>query len=421
MAAPPKQKDKTTAHGNSKSEAKPHLPLSGIRVIDVATFIAAPYAAGIMGEFGADVLKVEHPFGGDPCRNFGTATKRGDTLAWLSEARNKRSVTVDLRTPEGADIFKKLVSKSDVLCENFRPGTLEKWGLGWEVLSKLNPGLVMLRISGYGQTGPYRDRPGFARIAHAVGGLAYLAGMPRETPVTPGSTTLADYLTGLYGVIGILLALRYKEKTGKGQYIDAALYESVFRLSDEMAPAYALYGTVRERTGPHNPIACPLGHFRTKDDKWVAFACTTNKLFEALAKAMDRPELASYALYGRHQKRLEARHEVNEVVSAWCGSLTRDEVEKRCNETGAPYAPLANVADIFGNRQFHARRNLVAVDDLDMEETLVVPCSLPRLSETPGGINSLGPALGQHTDEVLQDLLGMNPSEIKRLHNNRVI
>ena len=421
MAVQRKQKDRANVRDDSKPEAEPRLPLSGIRVIDVATFIAAPYAAGIMGEFGAEVLKVEHPFGGDPCRNFGTATKRGDTLAWLSEARNKKSVTVDLRTPDGAEIFKKLVAESDVLCENFRPGTLEKWGLGWEVLHGINPGLVMLRISGYGQTGPYRDRPGFARIAHAVGGLAYLAGMPRETPVTPGSTTLADYLTGLYGAIGVLLALRYKEKTGKGQYIDAALYESVFRLSDEMAPAYALYGTVRERTGPHNPIACPLGHFRTKDDKWVAFACTTDKLFEALAEAMDRPELASYALYGQHQKRLEARHEVNEVVSAWCGSLTRDEVEKKCNETGAPYAPLANIGDIFGNRQFHARSNLVAMDDPHMDETFMVPCVLPRLSETPGEINSLGPALGEHTDEVLEELLGMKPPEIKRLHQERVI
>jgi len=421
MSVQRKQKERAVASNDSKPEPKPQLPLSGVRVIDVATFIAAPYAAGIMGEFGAEVLKVEHPFGGDPCRNFGTATKRGDTLAWLSEARNKKSVTVDLRTPDGADIFKKLVTESDVLCENFRPGTLEKWGLGWEVLHELNPGLVMLRISGYGQTGPYRDRPGFARIAHAVGGLAYLAGMPRETPVTPGSTTLADYVTGLYGAIGILLALRYKEKTGRGQFIDAALYESVFRLSDEMVPAYALYGTVRERTGPHNPIACPLGHFRTKDDKWVAFACTTNKLFEALSEAMDRPELASYALYGRHHKRLEARHEVNEVVSAWCGSLTRDEVEAKCNATGAPYAPLANIADIFGNRQFHARRNLVAVDDPYMHETFIVPGVLPRLSDTPGEINSLGPALGEHTDEVLEELLGMKPAEIKRLHDNRVI
>lgn len=410
-----------TAPGRAEAAREPELPMSGIRVIDVATFIAAPYAAAIMGEFGADVVKVEHPLGGDPCRNFGTPTGRGDTLAWLSEARNKKSVTLDLRTPEGAEVFKQLVAVSDVLCENFRPGTLEKWGLGWEVLHELNPGLVMLRISGYGQTGPYRDRPGFARIAHAVGGLSYLAGMPRETPVTPGSTTLADYLTGLYGVIGILLALRYKEKTGRGQFVDAALYESVFRLSDEMVPAYARYGTVRERTGPHNLIACPLGNFRTKDDKWVAFACTTDKTFAALAEAMDRPELASYALYGRHQKRLEARHDVNEVVSAWCGSLTRAEVERRCTATGAPYAPLSNVADIFGNRQFHARRNLVAFDDPDFGDTLMVPGVLPRLSETPGRVESLGPALGQHTDEVLADLLDLTPAQIQRLHDQRIV
>lgn len=407
--------------GADQADSEGRLPLSGIRVIDAATFIAAPYAAGIMGEFGAEVLKVEHPLGGDPCRNFGTATKRGDTLAWLSEGRNKKSVTLDLRSPEGAEIFKRLVSDADVLCENFRPGTLEKWGLGWDVLHELNPRLVMLRISGYGQTGPYRDRPGFARIAHAVGGLAYLAGMPRETPVTPGSTTLADYLTGLYGAIGVLLALRYRDETGRGQYVDAALYESVFRLSDEMAPAFALNGTVRERSGPHNPIACPLGNFRTKDDKWVAFACTTNKLFKALAAAMDKPELASDALYGRHQRRLESRYEVNELVSAWCGSLTREEVEAKCEAAGAPYAPLHDVADTFANRQFHARRNLVAVDDPDFGDTLVVPCVLPRLSETPGEIRSLGPVLGQHTDEVLEELLGMDPEEIKRLHDKRVI
>ena len=398
------------------------LPLAGIRVIDVATFIAAPYAASIMGEFGAEVLKVEHPIGGDPCRNFGTPTKRGDTLAWMSEARNKKSVTVDLRSPEGAQLFKQLIAKSDVLCENFRPGTLEKWGLGWEVLREVNPGLVMLRITGYGQTGPYRDRPGFARIAHAVGGLSYLAGMARETPVTPGSTTLGDYLSGLYGLIGVLLALHHKEKTGEGQYIDVALYESVFRVTDELAPAYGRFGAVRERTGPHNPFfGCPLGNFRTKDDKWGAFACTTDKLFAALAEAMDRPELASHALYGEHAKRLEARHEVNEVVSAWCGALTRNEVRDRCRATGAPYAPLNNVADIFGNRQFAARRNLVAIDDPDLSETVVVPCVLPRLSATPGQINWLGPPLGDHTDEVLREVLDLPDKEIQRLREQRII
>ena len=173
------------------------LPLTGIRVIDVATVIAAPYCASILGEFGAEVLKVEHPVGGDACRHFGTPTSRGDTLTWLSEARNKKSVTIDLHSPEGVGLFKALAARSDVVCENFRPGTLERWGLGWDVLRQVNPGLILLRVSGYGQTGPYKDRPGFARIAHAVGGLAYLSGMPKGTPVTPGSTTLGDYLSGL--------------------------------------------------------------------------------------------------------------------------------------------------------------------------------------------------------------------------------
>jgi len=406
---------------DKKTQSKPSMPLEGIRVIDVATFIAAPYAAGILGEFGADVLKVEHPLGGDPCRQFGSLTKRGDTLAWLSEARNKKSVTVDLRNKEGADIFKRLVEKSDILCENFRPGTLEKWGLGWDVLREVNPGLVMLRVSGYGQTGPYRNRPGFARIAHAVGGLSYLAGMPRETPVTPGSTTLGDYLTGMYGVIGALLALRYKGKKGKGQYIDAALFESVFRVTDELAPAYAKFGTVRERSGAHNKIACPMGQFRTKDDKWVAFACTTDKLFAALAEAMGRPELTSHALYGEHDKRIAARHEVNELVSQWCGSLTRKEVSDKCLAAGAPYAPLNNVRDIFGNRQFMARRNLMSVDDPKLDETVIVPNTVPRLSKTPGQTKWLGPSLGEHTSEVLRDLLGFSNKEIEGLKSRRVI
>jgi succinyl-CoA:(S)-malate CoA-transferase subunit B len=398
------------------------LPLSGIRVIDVATVIAAPYCAGILGEFGAEVLKVEHPVGGDICRRYGTPTARGDTLAWLSEARNKKSVTIDLHRPDGVAVFKQLIEKADVLCENFRPGTLEKWGLSWETLHKLNPGLIMLRVTGYGQTGPYKDRPGFARIAHAVGGLAYLSGMPRGTPVTPGSTTLGDYLTGLYGCLGVLMALRYREQTGIGQYIDAALYESVFRCTDELAPAYAMYGTVRERHGPtHNDFACPYGHFPTKDGKWIAIACATDKLFVRLTEAMGRTELASSGLYGEQKTRLEHRHDVNEIVRDWCGSLTREEILKRCFATGAPAGPLNNIADIFGDRQFHARRNLVAIDDADLGETIVVPGVIPRLSETPGKIRHLGPKLGQHTEEILENLLGMSQEEISGLKKKRVI
>lgn len=397
------------------------LPLAGIRVIDVATIIAAPYCATILGEFGAEVLKVEHPIGGDPARHFGTPTNVGDTLCWLSEARNKKSVTIDLRSAQGAELFKALVAKTDVVCENFRPGTLEKWGLGWEVLREVNPRLIMLRVSGYGQTGPYMNRPGFARIAHAVGGVVYLTGMPKGTPVTPGSTTLGDYISGLYGCVGVLLALRHRDATNQGQYIDVALYESVFRCTDELAPAYGMNGFVRERQGAHYDIACPLGHFRTKDDKWVAIACTTDKMFERFCRAMGRPELASHTIYGAQKTRLENRHDVNQIVRDWCDSLNREEVLAHCYEHHVPAGPLNNIADIFGDRQFHARRNLVAIDDEDVGEVIVVPNVLPRLSETPGQIRHLGPRLGQHTEEVLKDLVGLTDDAIEELRAKRVI
>lgn len=398
------------------------LPLAGIRVIDVATVIAAPYAATILGEFGAEVLKVEHPLGGDALRRFGTPTSRGDTLTWLSESRNKKSVTVDLRHPEGAEIFKDLIRKSDVLCENFRTGTLEKWGLGWDVLHEINPGLIMLRVTGYGQNGPYTERPGFARVAHAVGGIVYMTGMPKGTPVTPGSTTLADYMTGMFGCLGVLMALRHREETGEGQYVDAALYESIFRCSEELAPAYSMYGTVRERHGPNNNhFACPDGHFPTKDGKWVAISCATDKLFERLAEAMGRPELASSSTYGEQKIRIEHRHDVNEIVRDWCGALTREEILKRCYEMGAPAGPLNNIADIFGDRQFHARQNIVAVEDEDIGETVMVPNVVPRMSETPGEIKHLGPRLGEHTPEVLCELLGMECHRIEELREKHVI
>jgi len=245
--------------------------------------------------------------------------------------------------------------------------------------------------------------------------------MPKGTPVTPGSTTLGDYLSGLFGCVGVLLALHYKEKTGRGQYIDTALYESVFRCTDELAPAYAMYGTVGERRGPHISSACPYGHFPTKDGKWVAIACTTDKLFARLAEAMGRSELASSSLYGDQKTRLENRQDVDEIVRDWCGSLTRDQVLARCEATRAPAGPLNNIADIFGDRQFHARRNLVAIDTDEVPETVTVPNVIPRLSRTPGRIKHLGPKLGQHTDEVLQGLLGLGSAEIAELRSRRVI
>ncbi|MCZ6465807.1 MAG: CoA transferase [Alphaproteobacteria bacterium] len=397
------------------------LPLSGVRVLDVATFIAAPYCTAILGEFGAEVIKVEQPGSGDPFRRFGTPTGRADsTLAWLSEGRNKRSVTLNLRHPEGADLFRRLVAKSDVVCENFRPGTLEKWGVGWETLSARNPGLIMLRISGYGQTGPYKDRPGFARIAHAVGGLSNLAGMPGETPVTPGSTSLADYMSGLYGAVGVLLALRHRDRTGRGQYIDIGLYEAVFRMLDEMAPVYGRTGKVRDREGAGTANACPHGHFQTRDDRWVAIACTTDKMFGRLAEAMGQPELASAGRYGQQARRLANRDEVDRLASRWVGSMSLAEVMEICLAHEVPCGPLNTIADIFADPHFKARGNLVTIDDPEVGE-VVVPSVIPRLSATPGRIAHLGPALGDANEDVLGNLLGLSGEEMARLRDAKVI
>lgn len=396
------------------------LPMSGVRVIDVGNFLAGPYAASMLGEFGAEVLKVEHPIAGDPMRRFGTPTKRHDaTLAWLSEGRNKKSVTINLRQEEGVELFLKLVAKSDVLIENFRPGTMEAWGLGWKQLSAVNPGLVMLRVSGYGQTGPYRHRSAFAHIAHAYGGLSYLAGFPGETPVLPGTSPLGDYMSSLYGAIGIMIALRYRDKTGRGQVIDVAIYEAVFRQLDEIAGAYGLFGKIREREGSGSFIAVPHGHFRTKDNKWIAIACTTDKMFERLAQAMERPELASTALYGEQRKRLAARDEVNRIVIEWVGSLSRDDVMQHCLDKEVPVGKLNNIADIFEDEHFQARGNLVSVDEGGQH--VVVPGVIPTLSETPGRITNLGPALGDATYEVMRELLDIPAEEIKRLRQHKII
>ena len=406
-------------HENSLGGSR--LPMSGLRVIDVGTFLAGPYAASILGEFGAEVLKVEHPVAGDPMRRFGTASKRHDaTLAWLSEGRNRKSVTLDLRQREGVELFLKLVAKSDVLIENFRPGTMEEWGLGWEELRQANRGLVMLRVSGYGQSGPYRRRSGFAHIAHGFAGLSYLAGFPGETPVVPGTVPLGDYLSSLYGAIGILLALRHREVSGEGQIIDIGIYEAVFRQMDEIAAAYGLFGKVREREGAGSFVAVPHGHFRTVDDKWVAIACTTDRMFERFAAVMGRPELAAADRYGNQRQRLAAREEVNRLVIEWVGSLTREQVMRRCVDGEVPVGKLNSIADIFGDRQFHARRNLARLCEEGLGE-VVIPGVVPTLSETPGRISNLGPPLGNATYEILRELLGIPAQEIRRLRQRRII
>ncbi len=395
--------------------------LDGVRVVDVGNFLAGPFAASVLGEFGADVIKVEHPIGGDPMRRFGTATERPDaTLKWLSESRNKRSVTIDLLQPDGVRLFLKLLAKSDVLIENFRPGTMESWGLTWDAIHAANPQLVMLRVTGYGQTGPYRRRHGFAHIAQAFGGLNYLAGFPGETPVLPGTVPLGDYIASLFGAIGVLIALRQAEKTGCGQIVDVGIYEAVFRVLEELAAAYGLHGTVREREGSGSFVACPHGHFRTKNDKWIAIACTTDKMFERLAVAMGRPELASAAMYGDQRKRLAARDEVNRIVTEWVGSHGRNEVLAICLREEVPVGKVNSIADIFADEHFQARGNLASVPVEGLGE-VVVPGVIPRLSLTPGRITHLGPSLGDATEAVLGSLLGIEATEIQRLRQQRVI
>ena len=407
-----------TASAASTSSA---LPLDGVRVIDVGNFLAGPYAASLMGEFGAEVIKVEHPIGGDPMRRFGTPTARADaTLKWLSESRNKKSVTCDLLQPEGVQLFLKLVAKSQVLIENFRPGTMESWGLSWEVLREVNPKLVMLRVTGYGQTGPYRMRSGFAHIAQSFGGLNYLAGFPGETPVLPGTVPLGDYIASLFGAIGTMIALRHAELTGRGQVIDVGIYEAVFRVLEEIAAAYGLHGTVREREGSGSFVACPHGHFRTKNDKWIAIACTTDKMFERLAVAMGRPELAQADMYGDQRKRLAAREQVNRIVTEWVGSLERSEVLERCLAEEVPAGKVNSIADIFADEHFQARGNLARVSTGDLGD-VVVPGVIPRLSATPGRITNLGPTLGNATAEVLSGLLGVSAEELGALRQRHVI
>lgn len=386
-------------------ETLPEGAFAGLKVLDLATFIAGPYCATYLAEFGADVVKVELTGSGDPVRKFGTPTEAGDTLVWLSEGRNKRSIELDLRTPEGAETLRRLAAKADVLVENFQPGTLERWGIGPDVLQALNPGLVIARVTAYGQTGPYSDRPGFGRIANAFSGISFLCGEPDAPPASPGTATLSDYLTGVYAALGVLTALHVRERTGRGQIIDLGLYEGTFRLLDELAPAYARSGFVRQRMGAGTVNAVPHSHYPTKDGKWVAIACTNDKIFGRLAAIMDRMDVTGEGIYGTITQREARRAEVDAFVSHWTSGMTRDEVLAACEAGQVPCGPVYGIDEIFEDPQYAARGNLVRIEDERAGE-LTLPAVCPRLSETPGAIRWAGRALGADGDAVLADWLG---------------
>ena len=393
--------------------------LSGIRVLDLATFIAAPFAATMMAEFGADVIKVEMPGRGDPCRQLGEK-HNGVGLIWAQENRNKRGITCDLRQEKGQQIIKELVKRSDVLVENFRPGTMERWNMGYEVLRELNPGLVMVRVSAYGQTGPYREKAGFGRIAQAFGGLSYLAGFPDRPPVNPGSATIADYAAGLFGAFSIMVALEHRRRTGEGQCIDISLYESIFRLLDNLASAYDKLGFVRERQGTGTAHAVPHNHYPTRDGKWVAIACTSDRIFQRLTKAMDREDLGSDSRYTTSAGRVEHRDELDGIVSAWTQTHDMGDLIGLLDSEEVPVGAINSIADIFQDPQFAARGSMVEVDD-PVVGKLKMPAIVPRMSSGLGRVKHLAPSLGQHNDDIYGNLLGFSPEKLAALEGEGVV
>jgi crotonobetainyl-CoA:carnitine CoA-transferase CaiB-like acyl-CoA transferase len=392
--------------------------LAGLRVLDLATFIAAPMAATILGEFGAEVIKVEQPGVGDDLRRLGHQVD-GVSLWWLSDARNKRCVTCNLRDPRGQALVRRLARESDVVTENFRPGTLERWGLGYEALRAENPGLVLVRISAFGQTGPSREKPGFGRIAAAVGGISYLSGYPDRPPVSPGTPTIPDYLAGVMGALGALLALEARRRTGEGQVVDLALYEPILRMLDETIPAFGILGYVRERIGSAAQSAAPHNHYRTRDGRWIAVACTNDRMFARLAGALARPDLP--ARFPRMSDRLARRAEVDEVVQAWAATHDAAKALEVLDAAEVPCSLVNSVRDLFQDPQVAARENIVSVPEPALG-TVPLPGVVPRLSRTPGAIRHPGPRrLGADNEAIYLERLQLGRDEYDRLRAEGVI
>ena len=392
--------------------------LASLRVLDFATFIAGPFAAGLLAEFGADVIKVEQPGGGDPIRELGDKVN-GRTLFAALEDRNRRSVTCNLRLHRGQELALALIRQADVVIENFRPGTLERWNLGYERMREVNPGVILLRISAYGQTGPYAGRPGFGRIAQAFGGLTYLSGYPDRPPVLPGSATLADYAAGLFGAFAVLAAKQHRDRTGQGQQIDVSLFESIFRFTDYLALAYDLLGTVRERIGTQAPAA-PHNHFPTADGKWIAIACTSDRLFQRLTAAMDDRAWGVDPAFQAMEQRSARRQEVDARVTAWTSQHTLAVLQHTLDEAEVPNSPIYSIADVFADPQYAARQTLATVDD-PVLGPVKMPAPVPRLSQTPGAITRPTPEVGEHNVEVYGGLVGLSEADLARLQEDGVI
>jgi crotonobetainyl-CoA:carnitine CoA-transferase CaiB-like acyl-CoA transferase len=393
--------------------------LAGLRVLDLATFIAAPFCAGLLAEFGAEVVKVEDPSAGDSLRRLGE-TYRGEPLWWLQESRNKLAITCNLRTERGQELIRRIAATADVVVENFRPGTLERWNLGYDRLAAENPALILVRVSAYGQTGPSASKAGFGRVAQAFGGLTYLTGFPDRPPALPGSATLADYAAGLFAAFATLVAKQHCDRTGQGQVIDVSLFESIFRLLDTLAIAHDTLGIVRERSGFEAPHAAPHSHYPTGDGKWVAIACTNDKIFARLCAAMERPELATDPRFLTVSSRVEHRDAIDEIVIEFTGSRIAGDLVEHLDRFEVPVSPIYSIADAVADPHYLAREALVEVDD-DRVGTVRLPNVVPRLSRSPGSIRYLGRGLGADNELVYRDWLGLGFEELAGLRAEGVI
>ena len=400
------------------SEVRPG-PLDGLTVIEMGTLIAGPFCGQILGDFGATVIKIEDPRAGDPMRQWGRSLPKGHSPWWPVIGRNKRSVTLDLRMAEGQDIARRLIGGADILVENFRPGSMEKWGLGYEALSAINPGLVMARVSGFGQTGPMSSRAGYALVGEAMGGLRYITGEPDRAPARAG-ISVGDSLAGLHAALGVMMAIHARHRTGRGQVVDAAIYESVLSVMENLITEYALTGYVRERSGSVLPGIAPSNAYPTRDGALVVIGANQDTLFKRLAEAMGRPELAADPRYAGHAARGQNQAELDALIGAWTSTLDAQPLLDLMEASGVAAGRVYRAPDMLADPQFAAREAIVELPHPVFGE-VKMQNAFPRLSDTPGAVRWPGPGLGEHTDGVLAGRLGLSGDEIAALRAKGVI
>jgi len=393
-------------------------PLSGLKVIELGTLIAGPFASRICAEFGAQVIKVESPDGGDPLRKW-RKLYEGTSLWWFVQARNKQSLTLNLKHPDGLAILKQLLSDADILIENFRPGVLEKLGLSWETLHALNPKLVMVRLSGFGQTGPMKDQPGFGAVGESMGGLRYITGFEDRPPVRTG-ISIGDSIAALWGVIGALMALRHREVNGgNGQVVDVALYEAIFAMMESMVPEFDVFGFIRERTGNIMPGITPSSIHTTADGKHVQIGANGDAIFKRFMQAIDRNDLADDPVLTSNDGRDSRRDELYGVIDRWVNSQSLDAVLATLNQAEVPASRIYSAEDMFSDPQFLAREMFIQAK-LPDGKAFKMPGIVPKLSETPGSSEWVGPELGEHNTPILASL-GYDAAQIARLRDSGAI